>query len=122
MKIVVQNGVEHILSRKDVESILRFVPKGLANKLNQIVLCQGEKDSLYATYHDKEGIVGFYCPMEHSNLTKGEALDSLMSTLLCINERGSLPQKLSVTAQQDYLANAQSIFKAGGLINANKNT
>lgn len=62
MKIVVQNGSRHCLSRKDVEAILSCIPESWKSKVNQVLLVKG--DALRTSFHAKERALVLHCPWE----------------------------------------------------------
>ncbi len=60
MKVVVQNGANHCLRRKDAEAIVRLLPDAWRQRIRQLVLFQGER--LGTSFHPKESVLYLYSP------------------------------------------------------------
>lgn len=60
MKVVVQNGAKHCLSRKDAESMVRLFPSSWSSIVTQVMLAAG--DSLTTSFHRKERVICLYSP------------------------------------------------------------
>ena len=113
MKLVVQNGCRHILSRKDVESALLMLPPGWGTRVQKVVLYQGQESRVYVTFYAKEGALGLFCPEEHAGLNKAAALEELFLAFACIKDRGDLPERISESARESYRAEAQEALGLG---------
>ena len=110
MNVVVQNDCKHILSRHDVEEVLLHLPSSWKHNIRNVTPYQGQEEKLYATYHQKEGVVGLFCPKQHDGLTKADALETLLVALVCIEDRGELPEKLSGSTLHAYRAEAARVL------------
>ena len=60
MKVVIQNGANNWLSRKDAESVIRRLPSSWSSSISQVLLAAGP--SLSTSFHPKERVVCLYCP------------------------------------------------------------
>ena len=60
MKVVVQNGSNHCLSRSEVETMTSLFPKSWDSVVKQLVLGQGP--TLTTSFHKKERLLWLYCP------------------------------------------------------------
>ncbi len=80
MKVVVQNGAKHCLSRKDAEAILACVPESWSSHVAQVLLAYG--DRLTTSIHAKERIVVLHCPWEPASARdKGKVASLLVEAL-----------------------------------------
>ena len=104
---MVQNGCHHILSRDDVLETTAQLPQRLKKNIHSIALYQGE-DELEISYHSKEGILGLYCPSDHSNISKSDAQELLVIAFLCIDETGDWPSKLTRNRYESYREDAKN--------------
>ncbi len=104
MKVVVQNGVSHALSRREIESMIPFFPTAWSDAVDAIVLYQGSTSGVVVTHHPKERIVGHYWPRSPGpHLSKDSAVDELLVALAAIVDLGHLPQNLSKSHHARYL-------------------
>lgn len=110
MNVVVQNGCNHILSRRDVEAALKVLPNSWARGIGTVTLHQGKESMVYVTHHKKEGIIGLYCPSDHAGLSKAAAIMELFAAFACIKDRGELPARLSHSACEAYKSEATEIL------------
>jgi len=60
MKVVVQNGANHCLSRRDAEAVVRRLPAAWSSNVRQVLLAAG--NTLSTSFHPKEGVLCLYCP------------------------------------------------------------
>ena len=102
MQVVVQNGAQHGLARRIVESALPLFPHSWGNVVETILLCAGH--TLGASFHAKERTLALSWPSQPPFPTKVEALDTLVAALAAIAESGSLPKRFSPPS---YLAISQ---------------
>ena len=65
MKVVVQNGSRHSLSRRDAEAVLACLPRSWGAQVDKVVLAHGER--LEARFHRKEQVLALHCPWEPSS-------------------------------------------------------
>lgn len=80
MKVVVQNGANHCLSRRDAESVARCLPRAWDSRIGQILLAAG--NSLSTSFHPKERVVCLYCPQSpEAARDKREAVSQLLRAL-----------------------------------------
>lgn len=102
MKVVIQNGCEHVLNRRDVEAIIQSTPSKFAGGIKQITLYQSSSDEMYVEYYKKSKDVGLFCP-KNTDISKRDAIDELLIALACIADRGEYPKKLSKSRRNYYL-------------------
>lgn len=60
MKVVVQNGANHCLRRKDAEAVVRLLPDAWRRSIRQLVLFQG--DRLGTSFYPKESVLYLCSP------------------------------------------------------------
>ena len=113
MKVVVQNGCEHVLSRKDVEAVLSKLPVRLSRVVNTIALCQGDISGLEFSFHKKEKTLELFSLRSLEPIEKGKAIELLVAGLLCVDDRGEWPERLSVSKRGAYITEAKRLL--GGL-------
>ncbi len=102
MKVVVQNGCDHALTRKEVEAMIPLFPTGWKNKAISIVLYQG--DAIESIYHEKENIFGLFCPKNNKNIeSKEKVVEELLLGLACISDKNKPPNHLNRSERNYYL-------------------
>jgi len=91
MKVIVQNGAQHALSRRIVEAMLEHIPwqRGVEN----ISLCSGE--FLAASFHKKERSLSLIWPFREPHPEKAVAIELLVAALATIEINGDLPKRFS---------------------------
>jgi hypothetical protein len=89
MKVVVQNGSNHGLSRSTVERMLTFFPSEWDKNVAQILLCGGNK--LEVSFHEKDRILSLAWPRDSPRPTAADAIRMLVAALDTLSERGMLP-------------------------------
>ena len=95
MKVTVQNGAIHGLSRRDVEAIVPLLPGSWSGRVRQIVLYQGDSPDLKLTFYPKAQIIGLFWPVPKEAASKADGLRELLLALSVVAERGELPKRLS---------------------------
>ncbi|MFZ2266818.1 MAG: hypothetical protein WAV95_04490 [Azonexus sp.] len=97
MKVIVQNGAVHALSRQEVEAMVRAFPKAWSHRVKSIVLYQGNELEARVSFHPKEQIIGLHGPSAStvSPQSKAKAIEALLPALAIVAERGELPARLS---------------------------
>jgi hypothetical protein len=100
MKVTVQNGAAHGLSRRDVEAIVPLFPASWANRVQQIVLYQGDTPVLRASFHPKQRTLGLFWPVPLQSASKEEGVQELLLALSVVAERGELPDRLSPAVRE----------------------
>jgi hypothetical protein len=110
MKVTVQNGVTHGLSRREVEAIVQVFPAAWFRLVKSIVLYQGE-GNIDVTFHLKEQIVGLYWPSLSVGLSKTEAIDALLVALAVVAERGELPARISPSLRSRLLEETSEVHQ-----------
>ena len=96
MKIVVQNGCKHPITRTEMERVSNELPSVLVRDISSICLyksCTGEN---YVTFHAKEKLISFFggsCALTLEN--KVSALEELVVSLVLLKSNGDIPSKVS---------------------------
>jgi hypothetical protein len=103
MKITVQNGAAHGLSRRDLEAVIPLFPASWMRCVKQVVLYQGAGEALRASYYPKDQILGLFWPAPGSQATKQQAVTELLLALSVIAERGELPAQLATSLRERHL-------------------
>ena len=111
MRVVVQNGAQHGLARRSVESALPVFPPSWGNAVETILLCAGH--TLDASFHAKERTLALSWPNQPPFPSKVEALDTLVAALAAVAESGDLPKHFSPPS---YLAKSQAAATTRALV------
>lgn len=98
MKIVVQNGSRHCLSRKDVEAVLGCLPESWGFSISRVILAKG--DELKTTFHAKERVLALYCPWEPEGQRDRTAAIAILVTGLAQAARSEFPDELIALCQE----------------------
>ena len=98
MKVTVQNGAAHGLSRGEVEAMVRVFPAAWSHLVKSIVLYQGGEVEIDVSFHPKEKVVGLYWPSSSVvPSSKAKAIEKLLVALAVVAERGELPARMSTS-------------------------
>ena len=103
MKVTVQNGAPHGLSRREVEAISPLFPESWSRRVEQIILYQGDSPALRTSFHPKDRVLGLFWPMPVEAASKAEGVRELLLALSLVNERGELPVRLSKALRERHL-------------------
>jgi hypothetical protein len=103
MKITVQNGSAHGLSRREVESIVPLLPSSWSRFVAQITLYQGTTSALKVEFYQKEKTLGLFWPTPLDSISKSQGLEELLLALSVISERGNFPSRLASSARTRHL-------------------
>lgn len=80
MKVVVQNGARHWLSRRDAEAVIAQLPESWSNDVRRVALVRGEDVSTY--FHSQSRSLSLYSPSyEESEVDKPAAVSFLLHGL-----------------------------------------
>jgi len=110
MKVTVQNGATHGLSRKEVEAMVRVFPAAWSHLVKSIVLYQGGAD-IDVSFHPKEQTVGLYWPSLSVDPSKAEAIEVLLVALAVVAERGELPARISPSLRSRLLEQVSELHR-----------
>lgn len=103
MRVVIQNGVRHALTRRDVEAMIPTFPPDWEREVASIVLYQTNEECLFSSYHPKEKILGLYWPASLGfRLSKTAAIEELCVALAVVSEMGHLPPRLARKRRAGY--------------------
>ena len=103
MKVTVQNGAAHGLSRRDLEAIIPLFPASWARGVTQVALYQGSEAEVRTTFYPKAQLLGLFWPALDSRATKEQAVTELLLALSVIEERGELPAQLAASLRKRHL-------------------
>ncbi|MBK7657431.1 MAG: hypothetical protein IPJ18_23010 [Betaproteobacteria bacterium] len=95
MKVTVQNGAKHGLTRADVESINSLLPSSWSKLIKQIALYQGVTGEIQVNYYPQKGLIGLYWPRPAEMKSKEDGLRELLIGISVVAAVGQLPPKLS---------------------------
>jgi hypothetical protein len=104
MKVTVQNGAAHGLSRRDVETIIPLFPEAWSNLVQQIVLYQAKGPNVSAAFYPKAHTLGFFWPADVESISKARGLEELLVALSVAAERGELPGNLAKSIRARHTA------------------
>jgi hypothetical protein len=111
MKVTVQNGAAHGLSRREVEAIIPLLPTPWSNRVGQIVLYQGDTLTLRSSFYPKEKLLGLFWPVPVEAASKAQGLQELLLALSVIAELGELPGRLSPALRERHLAGMSELLQ-----------
>lgn len=104
MRVTVQNGANHGLTRAEAEKVVSFLPEALSRSVKSLTLYQGSEPGIKISFHPKEKVVGVYWPSpSYPFPTKAEALEELLIALSIIAENGKLPESISKSLRAHHL-------------------
>jgi hypothetical protein len=104
MKVTIQNGSAHGLSRSEVEAMVPLFPQSWKRVVKQIVLYQGSGSALKAEFYPKEQLLGLFWPSPADAATKSDGVEELLLSLAVAEERGELPKRLSKALRERHLS------------------
>lgn len=109
MKVIIQNGATHTLSRKQAEAIVALFPASWVKSVDSLTLHQSNRETLHIEHYPRARAVGLFWPSSsHPQPTAAEAIQELLVALAIATERGNLPPKVSkamrARAEQDIAA------------------
>lgn len=106
MKVTVQNGANHGLSRAEVEAMLRhFRGRGAALSTRLFCISTSSQTCFASTTRRRES---WGCSGQARN-AKVEAVEEMLVALSAIAERGSLPTRLGASLRQQYQDDVASV-------------
>ncbi len=105
MKVTVQNGSIHGISRAELEAMVPLFPAAWGRAVDSVVLYQGADPTFRVSYHPKERVAGLHWPAPAAvPPTKEEAIAELLVSLALISERLEVPRKVSKALRMRFLA------------------
>ncbi len=72
MKVVVQNGANHCLSRRDAEAIVALLPESWHTRIRKLLFARGA--CLGTSFHRKESVFCLYSPLGFSDKQQAVAV------------------------------------------------
>ena len=98
MKVVIQNGANHCLSRKDAESVVSLLPRSWSSNVSQVLLAAGS--SLSTSFHPKERVICLYCPSSPAAARDKRRAVSLLLEAIAATAGAELPEELETKCQE----------------------
>jgi hypothetical protein len=96
VRVTIQNGATHGLSRDDVERLVPLFPSAWSRLVKSIVLYQSSETGFSVSFYPKEGIIGlFWPPQSLGHPSKSEAIEDFLVAMAIVAERGVLPERIS---------------------------
>lgn len=112
MRVTVQNGAKHGLSRSEAEMVVRVLPPSLSSVAKSLVLYGTTDSEIKVSYHPKEQVIGLYWPIERSPVpSKSQAVEELLVALSIIAESGNLPERISHSLWSRHLEAIGALYK-----------
>lgn len=103
MKVTVQNGAAHVLSRSDVEAIIPLFPAAWSDFVGQIVLYQNVTGEPTATYFPGQRLIGLHWPRPKEAASKEDGVRELLLAISVSVERGEFPPNLTKSMRRRHL-------------------
>lgn len=111
MKIVVQNGCDHALSRNDVTELVKLIPTSWLSAIQEISLFQSDNEAFNTEFYVKRSSLYFFCPREFEG-PKEKVVSELLISIVCIAENGDLPRKMTKSKREYYKRECGEILEA----------
>ena len=111
MKVVVQNGAAHGLSRRDVEAIVPLLPAAWSQHVKQVVLYQGQASVIETSFYPKAHVLGLFWPVPMEAASKAEGLRELLLAFSVSAERGELPARMPAALRERHLASLEDLLQ-----------
>ena len=100
MKVVVQTG--HLVGRSEIEYFLSRMPAALLRHLDTIVVYASREGSVVVNFSG--GTLGVHCPNVSSDVSAEAVVDEMAVSLLALNDLGHIPERISPSRRERYLA------------------
>ena len=100
MKIVIQNGVSNLISRKKMERLVAVIPPNLFKGCRTFILCATRNSETQITYHPKEQIIEFGVS---SRMPQRATVEELLLGLELIQKKGTALPKISARQRSEIL-------------------
>lgn len=95
MRVTVQNGASHCLSRFEVEAMLEVFPHAWHSAVETILLARGEEQPK-VVFYPKAKELALYCSKESASVEeKSAAVVELLVGIAAVAQGGPLPQELN---------------------------
>jgi hypothetical protein len=108
MKIIVQNGAKHLLTRNVIESLLPKMPTEWGEGVDSILICSSTSERPLIEYYPKMKQVAVWGTNTEKSLFL--ILRELFVSLSVLFERGDLPQKLNKSLYDYHLGVVSGFF------------
>jgi hypothetical protein len=106
MKIVIQIG--DLVNRADIEHLFTVLPKNTQSLVDTFVVYASNDPEAHYQYYSPNKTFGFHSP-KNSAVTKSEAISGIATHLLATTDFGYLPDTISQSKMQQYLATWQDL-------------
>lgn len=113
MKVTIQNGSNHGLSRAIVEKALIDIPRAWEQRVSEVVICATTSETPVVRFHRKERALSVEGPC--GTASPVDALTEMLIVLSLISERGDLPSHVTNTARAEHLGAANAVLTKVGL-------
>lgn len=102
LRVVIQNGAQHCLTRSVVESRLRAVPDIWAKHVERVTIRETVAPEPVVSFHPKEKSVAINGPESEIQLVR--FIEALLVALSIIAEKGELPDKVGTGLWKEHRA------------------
>jgi hypothetical protein len=113
MKIIIQNGGNHALSRAVIERVLAECPSSWRSAVADLAICADTSDVPHVTYHGNQQSLSVKGPRNPTGLSA--VLAEVLTSLSIIAERSELPSRLGAHARAEHAAAANVVLQKTGL-------
>ena len=87
MKLVIQNGCRHTLTRKEFEPMFALLPPKWSTGVNIITFYTGDSAVVKIRYFKKEKTLGVFWPQVPQDINeKQQTIEEILISLACISE------------------------------------
>ena len=97
MKVVVQNGAQHGIPRREAEAIIPLFPDSWRAAVHTLVLGGRTEAEVAVRFYPKEKALWLFWPSSGPRPGKEQAIETLLVALAAISERGGLEERMPVS-------------------------
>jgi hypothetical protein len=112
MRVTVQNGNSHALSRAIVEKSLADVPTGWKHRVAEVLICAETSEEPIVSFHEKQRSLAVHGPTGQGVTA---CLEEMLAALSIISERGDLPSRIGSSLRARHVQFAKAVLVKAGL-------
>lgn len=111
MKVTVQNGSNHALSREIVERVLADIPTAWKHRVDDVLIGAKTTPDPKVIFHEKGRSVSVYGPLGKD---VAACLEEMLTALSIISERGDLPLRIGSSLRAEHAQSAKAVLTKAG--------
>jgi len=110
VRVTIQNGAVHGLSRAELEAIVPLFPSSWARRVSHIVLYQSRGSEVTASFYPQKNALGLFWPAPRGSVSKAVGLQELLVALSIVDERDELPARVSTSLRERHVAGVADLL------------